>query len=77
MLLDLAHGSVLHAKLDLEHQEGRDRSRLMVTLDALNARYGKGAVQLACTGMVNQTRTREMTKERRTPPIRNTLLSPQ
>ncbi|WP_291477699.1 Y-family DNA polymerase [Acidovorax sp.] len=67
MLLDLAPGSVLQAELNLEPVEVRDRSRLMVALDALNMRYGKGAVHLASSGMVSQTRTWEMKQERRTP----------
>ncbi|KRD25559.1 DNA polymerase V subunit UmuC [Acidovorax sp. Root267] len=67
MLLDLAPGSVLQGELDLEDEDGRDRSRLMVALDALNGRYGKGTVHVASTGVDNQTRTWGMKQERRTP----------
>ena len=50
MLLDLVPGSVLQGELDLEDEDQRDRTKLMVALDALNGRYGKGTVHSASTG---------------------------
>lgn len=67
MLLDLMPGSVLQGELDLEDEQGRDRSRLMTALDALNSRYGRGTVHMASTGMDDKTRAWGMKQERRTP----------
>ena len=67
MLLDLVAGDVHQAELDLEQESGRDRSRLMVAMDALNGRYGKGTVHMASTGFDKETRQWGMKQERRTP----------
>ena len=67
MLLDLVPGSVLQGELDLEEQDQRDRTRLMVTLDTLNGRYGKGTVHSASTGGTNEGKSWGMKQERRTP----------
>lgn len=67
MLLDLIPGSVLQGELDLEDEQGSDRSRLMTALDALNSRYGRGTVHMASTGMDDKTRAWGMKQERRTP----------
>ncbi len=67
MLLDLVPGSVLRGELDLEEEDQRDRTRLMVALDALNGRYGKGTVHSASTGGTNKGKDWGMKQERRTP----------
>ncbi len=50
MLLDLVPGNVLQGELDLEEEDHRDRTKLMVALDTLNQRYGKGTVHSGATG---------------------------
>lgn len=67
MLLDLVPGSVLQEELDLEEVAGRDRSKLMTSVDALNGRYGKGTVHIGSTGASNKARTWGMKQLRRTP----------
>ena len=67
MLLDLVPGSVLQGELDLEEEDQRDRTKLMVALDALNGRYGKGTVHSASTGGTNKGKDWGMKQERRTP----------
>lgn len=67
MLLDLVPGGVLQGEVDLEEKDHRDRTRLMVALDALNQRYGKGTVHSANTGATNKRQEWVMKQERRTP----------
>ena len=67
MLLDLVSGSVLQGELDLEEEDQRDRTKLMVALDTLNGRYGKGTVHSASTGGTNEGKDWGMKQERRTP----------
>ena len=67
MLLDLVPGSVLQGELDLEEEDQRDRTKLMVALDTLNGRYGKGTVHSASTGGTNKGKDWGMKQERRTP----------
>lgn len=67
MLLDLVPGGVLQGELALEEEDHRDRTRLMVALDALNQRYGKGTVHSANTGGTNKRQAWVMKQERRTP----------
>ena len=67
MLLDLVPGSVLQGELDLEEEDQRDRTKLMVALDTLNGRYGKGTVHSASTGGTNEGKDWGMKQERRTP----------
>lgn len=55
MLLDLVPGSVLQGELDLEEEDQRDRTKLMVTLDTLNGRYGKAR----CTQPAREAPARE------------------
>ena len=49
----------------------RERVRVMVAMDALNARYGRGTVKLASAGTEQESRIRpagwQMKQERRTP----------
>ncbi|MGA0571205.1 Y-family DNA polymerase [Variovorax sp. VNK109] len=67
MLLDLMPGSVLQGELDLEDEDHRDRTQLMVALDTLNHRYGKGTVHSGATGGTNKGKDWGMKQERRTP----------
>ena len=67
MLLDLVPGGVLQGEVDLEEKDHRDRTRLMVALDALNQRYGKGTVHSANTGGTNKRQAWVMKQERCTP----------
>lgn len=67
MLLDLVPGNVLQGELDLEEEDQRDRTKLMVALDTLNGRYGKGTVHSASTGGTSQGKSWRMKQERRTP----------
>jgi DNA polymerase V len=72
MLLDLVPASVQQGELDLAPQDedaesGRDRSRLMAALDAVNGRYGKGTLHVGSTGTGGSARAWTMRQERRTP----------
>ena len=67
MLLDLVPGNVLHGELDLEEEDHRDRTKLMVALDTLNQRHGKGTVHSGATGGTNKGKDWGMKQERRTP----------
>ena len=67
MLLDLVAGSVLQGELDLEEEDLRDRTKLMVALDTLNQRYGEGTVHSGATGGTNKGKDWGMKQERRTP----------
>lgn len=67
MLLDLQAGDVHQCELDLEPEAGRDRSRLMEAMDAINGRYGKGTLHVGATGATEHARQWGMKQERRTP----------
>ncbi len=67
MLLDLVAGSMLQGELDLEQEDHSERTRLMVALDTLNQRYGKGTVHSGATGGTNKGKDWGMKQERRTP----------
>ncbi len=67
MLLDLQSDRVQQGELDLENDQTEDRSRLMLAMDTLNRRFGKGKVHLASAGLAGNQRTWSMRQERRTP----------
>jgi DNA polymerase V len=67
MLLDLQDASQQQTELDLEGDDGRDRSTLMLAMDQLNDRYGRGTVLLGSAGLAGDKRTWSMKQERRTP----------
>jgi DNA polymerase V len=67
MLMELQPDSVRQCELDLEGDDGRERGKLMSTLDGLNQRYGKGSVVMASAGLDGNKRTWSMKQERRTP----------
>lgn len=66
-LMDLQPAGVQQGELELEPEKGRDRTRLMAAMDALNGRFGKGTLHVGSTGLHDTTRTWGMRQERRTP----------
>ena len=66
MLLDLQDSGIEQCELDLD-APGVDPSELMTTVDALNARYGRGAVKLASAGLAGDARVWAMRQELKTP----------
>ena len=66
-LMDLQPASLQQAELELEPEEGRDRTRLMAAMDLLNGRFGKGTLHVGSTGLQDTTRTWGMRQELRTP----------
>ena len=68
MLLDLRPASQLQHELDLEGDEqDSNRGRLMLALDGINARYGRGALLLASGGTPQHRQGWTMKQDRRTP----------
>ena len=67
MLLELQPNTVLQAELDLQRDEGLERSRLMSAMDDINQRYGRGTVQMASAGLAGDRRAWTMKQARRTP----------
>ncbi len=67
ILLDLQPGGLLQHELQLEDETGRDKTRLMAALDAINGRYGKGSLHVGATGLDDGRREWGMRQERRTP----------
>jgi len=67
MLLELNDGSIRQGELDLESEEGRERSKLMRAVDTLNDRYGRGTLRIASTGTEEDQREWTMRQQRRTP----------
>ncbi|MBC7377729.1 MAG: DUF4113 domain-containing protein [Burkholderiaceae bacterium] len=67
MLMDLQDDAVQQGELDLEADEGTNRSQLMAALDTLNQRYGRGTLLMASAGLGGTRRVWTMKQERRTP----------
>jgi DNA polymerase V len=75
MLVDLHAGGARQGELDLfaaddptaQAGAGRDRSLLMGALDALNHRFGKGAVRIASAQQGGGTHASTGKQERRSP----------
>ena len=69
--MDLQPARVQQQELDLEPEQepetARDRSRLMVAMDVINQRYGKGTLHVGSTGQTAPQRAWGMKQERRTP----------
>ena len=65
--MELQPAGVQQSELELESEEGRDRTRLMAAMDALNGRFGKGTLHLGSAGLKCTTREWGMKQERRTP----------
>ena len=56
MLLDLQSDRVQQLDLGLEDEPQRDRTQLMMALDAVNTRYGKGTLKMGSAGTPNQSK---------------------
>jgi DNA polymerase V len=67
LLLDLQPDHQQQGELDLEDDLGADRPQLMMALDGLNLRYGKGTVLMGSAGLDGDRRAWSMKQERRTP----------
>ena len=68
MLLDLQDSSVEQIELDLgEPEPGRDRCRLMLALDSVNDRWGRGTMKIGSAKVGDAPRDWGMKQERRTP----------
>lgn len=67
MLLELQDSAREQLELNLELDKTKDRSKLMVTLDVVNQRFGKGVLQMASAGTAGNKRIWSMKQERRTP----------
>jgi len=71
MLLELNDASVDQGELALEDDAALMRQaegpRLMQALDAVNKRYGRGAILLASAGLAGERRVWGMKQERKTP----------
>jgi DNA polymerase V len=67
MLMELQSDLVHQCELDLEDFDRRDCGNLMVAMDGLNQRYGKGSVHMASAGLAGKNRVWSMKQERRTP----------
>ncbi|WP_236582114.1 DUF4113 domain-containing protein [Hydrogenophaga sp. BPS33] len=71
ILVDLLPASMQQGNLDFdapaEPAHNGARERLMVAMDAINGRFGKGSVHSASTGKAGPPREWDMKQERRTP----------
>lgn len=67
MLLELQDGAYEQFELDLKNDRSCDRSKLMIAMDAVNQRFGKGALHVASAGLAGDKRVWSMKQERRTP----------
>ncbi len=67
MLMDLMPDTVSQGELDFEAPESRDRSKLMVAMDALNDRYGRGTVHVGSAARQRAPSDWSMRQERLTP----------
>ena len=68
MLLDLQPDTQSQTELDLEDGDfEEDRTKLMLAMDTLNQRFGKGAVLTASAGLDGVRREWSMKQLRKTP----------
>ncbi len=67
MLMELQSALVQQRELDLEGDDERERGTLMVAIDELNQRFGKGSVHMASAGLLGDKRVWSMKQQRRTP----------
>lgn len=68
MLLDLSPADHCQHELALEQDpQSSERQKLMLALDDINRRYGRGTLQLASAGLEGNRRVWSMRQERRTP----------
>ena len=67
MLLDLMPDNVSQGEFDFDAPETRDRGRLMAAMDAINDRFGRGAIHVGSAVGVGAHRDWSMRQERLTP----------
>lgn len=67
MLLDLTSNAIEQGELALGDDFEKDRTRLMIAMDTLNGRFGKGTVQVASAGNSIAVKQWAMRQERITP----------
>lgn len=67
MLMDLTSETTKQGELDLEPDDARDRTRLMMAMDTLNNRYGRGTVHVGSATGQHATSDWAMRQERLTP----------
>ncbi len=72
MLLDLQDAGRIQTELDLEggslaEKQHERRKRLMVAMDAVNERFGRGALQLGAAGLPHGKHRWQIRQERRSP----------
>lgn len=65
--MELQDSAYEQIELDLEQDQSKDRSKLMVALDVVNQRFGKGVLHIASAGTAGDKRVWSMKQERRTP----------
>ena len=66
-MMELQDRAYEQIELDLEQDQIKDRSKLMVALDVVNQRFGKGVLHMASAGTAGDKRVWSMKQERRTP----------
>ena len=71
MLLDLMPDSVAQGELDFEPEEARDPSKLMMAMDCINDRFGRGTVHVGSAVGAGAPRDWSMRQERLTPQYTN------
>ena len=67
MLLDLMPDTVYQAELDFDTEEPKDKTRLMIAFDAINDRFGQGAINIGSAGLADANRSWAMRQERLAP----------
>lgn len=67
MLLDLRPDTISQGEFDFDAPETRDRGRLMAAMDAINDRFGRGAIHVGSAVGVGAHRDWSMRQERLTP----------
>ena len=67
MLLDLMPDNVSQGEFDFGAPETRDRGKLMAAMDAINDRFGRGAIHVGSAVGVGAHRDWSMRQERLTP----------
>jgi len=59
--------SVHQGELGLEPSDGQEREKLMLAMDAINHKHGRGTLHLASSGIDDHSRLWGMRQERLTP----------
>ena len=67
MLVDLKPDTLEQNELNFGDEDSEDRERLMISLDELNDRFGRGTVMLGSAGTKGDKRAFSMKQERKTP----------